>query len=91
MLAATAVRFLYDVTCEMVKDDPESYDLKAQPQWHDCQKMLKNDRSTRGVGIVVYSEAAMTLLKDALTVAREKVQAKIDAKATYEAAMRGAV
>ena len=32
-----------------------------------------------------------TVLKDALVVAREKVQAKIDAKATYEAAMRGAV
>ena len=91
MLAATAVRFLYDVTCEMVKDDPESYDLKAQPQWHDCQKMLKNDKSTRGVGIVVYTDAAMALLKDALVVAREKVKAKIDAKATYEAAMRGAV
>ena len=91
MLAATAVRFLYDVACEMAKDDPESYDLKAQPQWHDCQKMLKNDKSTRGVGIVVYTDAAMALLKDALVVAREKVKAKIDAKATYEAAMRGAV
>jgi hypothetical protein len=53
--------------------------------------MLKNDKSTRGVGIVVYTDAAMTVLKDALVVAREKVQAKIDAKATYEAAMRGAV
>ena len=93
MLAATAVRFLYDVACEMAEADSEGSDTKgkAHPQWHDCQKMLKNDKSTRGVGIVLYSEAAMTLLKDALTVARGKVQAKIDAKATYEAAMRGAV
>ena len=53
--------------------------------------MLKNDKTTRGVGIVAYTDAAMALLKDALVVAREKVQAKIDAKATYEAAMRGAV
>ena len=92
MLAATAVRFLYDVACELAETVPEGgHDAMAQLQWHDCQKMLKNDKSTRGVGIVVYTDAAMALLKDALTVAREKVQAKIDAKATYEAAMRGAV
>ena len=91
MFAATAVRFLYDVACEMAEANPEGSDAKAHPQWHDCQKMLKNDKSTRGVGIVVYTDAAMTVLKDALVVAREKVQAKIDAKATYEAAMRGAV
>ena len=91
MFAATAVRFVYDVACEMVVADPDGSDAKAHPQWHDCQKMLKNDKSTRGVGIVVYTDAAMTVLKDALVVAREKVQAKIDAKATYEAAMRGAV
>lgn len=91
MFAATAVRFVYDVACEMAEAKPEGSDTKAHPQWHDCQKMLKNDKSTRGVGIVVYTDAAMTVLKDALAVAREKVQAKIDAKATYEAAMRGAV
>ena len=91
MFAATAVRFLYDVACEMAEANPEGSDTKTHPQWHDCQKMLKNDKSTRGVGIVVYTDAAMTVLKDALAVAREKVQAKIDAKATYEAAMRGAV
>ena len=91
MFAATAVRFVYDVACEMVVADPDGSDAKAHPQWHDCQKMLKNDKSTRGVGIVMYTDAAMVLLKDALAVAREKVQAKIDAKATYEAAMRGAV
>jgi hypothetical protein len=91
MFAATAVRFVYDVACEMVEADPESYDPKAHPQWHNCQKMLKNDKTTRGVGIVAYTDAAMVLLKDALVVAREKVQAKIDAKATYEAAMHGAV
>ena len=91
MLAATAVRFLYDVAREMAEVDPAGSDTKAHPQWHHCQKMLKNDRSTRGVGIVVYTDAAMALLKDALTVARDKVQAKIDAKATYEVAMRGAV
>ena len=90
MFAATAVRFVYDVACEMVEADPDSYDPKALPQWHTCQKMLKNDKTTRGVGIVAYTDAAMVLLKDALAVAREKVQAKIDAKATYEAAMRGA-
>ena len=91
MFAATAVRFLYDVACEMAAADPERYEANALPQWHDCQKMLKNDKTTRGVGIVAYTDAAMALLKDALAVAREKVQAKIDAKATYEAAMRGAV
>ena len=91
MFAATAVRFLYDVACEMAEADPERYEPNALPQWHDCQKMLKNDKTTRGVGIVAYTDAAMALLKDALAVAREKVQAKIDAKATYEAAMRGAV
>ena len=91
MFAATAVRFLYDVACEMAAADPERYEANALPQWHDCQKMLKNDKTTRGVGIVAYTDAAMALLKDALVVAREKVQAKIDAKATYEAAMRGAV
>ena len=91
MLAATAVRFLYDVAREMAEVDPAGSDTKAHPQWHDCQKMLKNDKSTRGVGIVVYTDAAMALLKDALTVARDKIQAKIDAKSTYEAAMRGEV
>ena len=90
MFAATAVRFLYDVACEMAEADSERYEPNALPQWHDCQKMLKNDKTTRGVGIVAYTDAAMALLKDALVVAREKVQAKIDAKATYEAAMRGA-
>lgn len=91
MLAATAVRFLYDVACELAETAPEGHDAMAQLQWHDCQKMLKNDKSTRGVGIVVYTEAAMTLLKDALPVARDKVQVKIDAKNTYEAAMHAAV
>ena len=63
MFAATAVRFLYGVACEMAEANPEGSDTKAQPQWHDCQKMLKNDKSTRGIGIVVHTDAVMTLLK----------------------------
>lgn len=91
MMAASTVRFLYDVACELAVSAPERIDAMAQLQWHDCQKMLKNDKSTRGVGVVMYTEEAMLLLKDALTAARNKVQVKIDAKATYEAAMCMAV
>lgn len=89
MMAATTVRFLFDVACELREAQPERH-AEAKLQWHDCQKMLKNDRSTRGVGIVAYTEAAMALLKDAQTAARAKVQAKVDAKQAYEAAMRAA-
>ena len=87
MMAATTVRFLFDVACEMAEADPTRHEAKAQLQWHDCQKMLKNDKSTRGVGIVAYTDAAMALLKDAQAAARDKIQVKIDAKRDYEAKM----
>lgn len=89
MMSATTVRFLFDVACEMAETDAKSHEAKAQLQWHDCQKMLKNDKSTRGVGIVAYTEVAMALLKEALTAARGRIQVKIDAKKAYEAAMYG--
>lgn len=91
MMAATAVRFLFDVAGELVEADAKLHEAKARLQWHDCQKMLKNDKSTRGVGIVAYTEATMALLKEALIVARERIQVKIDAKVAYEAAMYGGV
>ena len=88
MPAATAVRFLFDVACQLVKSDPEQYGgARMQLQWHDCQKMLKNDKVTRGVGIVAYTEGAMALLKAALTASRAKVQRKAERKAEYEAEM----
>lgn len=89
MMAATSVRFLFDVACELAEADPAWQEAKAQLQWHDCQKMLKNDKSTRGVGIVVYTEAAMALLEGALKAARAKMQVKIDAKEAYMTAMYG--
>ena len=88
MLAATTVRFLFDVACEISEADPARHEAKAQLRWHNCQNMLKSDKSTRGVGIVAYTEAAMALLKEAQAVARKRIQVKLDAKRDYEAKMR---
>ena len=49
--------------------------------------MIKNDRSTRGVVIVMHTDAGALLLKDALQVAHAKIQRKVDAKKQYEALM----
>ena len=86
MMAAMTVRFLFEVALELSKADSERYG-NARLEWHDCQKMIKNDRSTRGVGIVTYTDAGTALLKDALQAARAKIQRKIDAKKQYEASM----
>lgn len=86
MMAATTVRFLFEVALELAKADSGRY-ANAQLEWHHCQKMIKNDRSTRGVGIVTYTDASAALLKDALKTARAKIQCKIDAKKQYEASM----
>jgi len=86
MMAAMTVRFLFEVALELSKADSERYG-NARLEWHDCQKMIKNDRLTRGVGIVTYTDAGAALLKDALQAARAKIQRKIDAKKQYEASM----
>ena len=75
-------------TARAVSADPARHEAKAQLRWHNCQNMLKSDKSTRGVGIVAYTEAAMALLKEAQAVARKRIQVKLDAKRDYEAKMR---
>ena len=90
MPAATALRFLFVVARELADADPERYkEARGQLQWHDSQQMLKNNKNTRGVGIVAYTDAAMELLKAGLTAARDKIQRKVDCKAAYDAEMFG--
>ena len=87
MMATKAVRFVFEMACELAAADPDKYmEARSLLEWHDAQKMLKS-RETRGVGVVMYGDAAKDLLRDALHTARERVKRKVDADAQYEKSM----
>lgn len=87
MMATKTVRFVFEVACELAVADPDKYaEARRTMEWHDAQKMLKG-RETRGVGVVVYSDAAKRLLRDALLKARERVQQKAAVDDQYQEAM----
>jgi hypothetical protein len=78
MMAAKAVRFVFDVACE-ISDDDETHSL----QWHSAQSMLKG-RQTRGAGIVVQ---ARKLLNDAIQNAKLRLKNRIQASDEYRRVM----
>ena len=87
MMATKTVRFVFEVACELAVADPDKYaEARRMLEWHGAQKMLKG-RETRGVGVVVYGDAAKRLLHDALAKARERVQHKAAVDDEYKQAM----
>jgi hypothetical protein len=87
MMATKTVRFVFEVACELAVADPDKYaEARRMLEWHDAQKMLKG-RETRGVGVVVYGDAAKRLLHDALVKARERVHHKAAVDRQYQNAM----
>lgn len=81
MMAATTVRYIFDLAVELATAHPEQYaEARRSLEWQTPQQMLKG-RETRGAGIVMYSEATRELVKTALATAKERVGKRVEAAA----------
>lgn len=86
MMAATTVRYVFDVACELAANSEDYAEAKSSLAWHTPQEMLKK-RETRGAGVVANSAAAVKLLEKALVVAKKRVQERVEAGEKYDMAM----
>lgn len=78
LMAAKATRYVFDVALEIADSNTEQYiDARKALAWHTPQMMIKG-RETRGAGIAMYSVGALELLRAALQIALERVQARVD-------------
>ena len=87
MMATKAVRYVFDVACELAANGPQEHaEAHKALAWASPQSILKG-RETRGAGVLAYSAAAVELLKLALTTAKARVQERVDADDKYACAM----
>ena len=83
MEAAKTTRYVFDSAVELANANGETY-AKARDEisWHSPQQMVKG-RETRGCGIVMYSEAALTLVKEGLAAAKERTARRVEEATLY--------
>ena len=83
MIAAKATRCVFEMAIEMANELVETNSkVRNEISWHTPQQMVKG-RETRGCGIVMYSDDALALVKQALEAAKERVSRCVDAANVY--------
>lgn len=81
MVAAQAVRFLFEVAMEV-----GDASICKHLSWHKAQQMLQG-RASRGTGVVAANEDAKELLATALAMCVQRIEKRVESEDEYEQEM----